>query len=409
VGGGPGGLTLALLLARAGTRVSVYEQAASFEREFRGDSLLPSGLRILEDLGLREQLGAMERASPTALRLRFGGTREIYESPPWRLADGSPIATSIPQPQLLGAIAGAAAAFPGFELHAGSAVRGLVREGERVVGVRHAGGEERGDLVVGFDGRFSTVRRSAGIELEAARVGFDVAWCLVAAPPGGEDRYEAVVRGDEVCFWYPSGSRVRVGWLLRKGGFAALRAAGFERFKSALLEAATDPLRVCLAEGVRSWEDVTLLPAVSEIATRWRLPGMLLLGDAAHPMSPVGAQGINVALQDAVVAARRLLPTQSLDAACASIEAERRLAVRRIARIQNMLPRLMLALGPERALRLAVAVLRPMLRSRYRPGFVRAAVESFLWGDPPVRVKEGDDEKSEPAAEQALVEGGRRA
>lgn len=397
VGAGPGGLTLGLLLARAGMTVSVFEQGATFEREFRGDSLLPGGLRVLEDLGLRARLRDVEHAFPSAVRLNLGRSRPAFETPPLCLADGTPMIMTIPQARLLEALAAAAADFPGFALHKGSAVRELVMEGGRAIGVRHAGGEARADLVIGFDGRFSVTRRSAGIELETSRVDFDIAWCSIEDVGRLYDRYEASVRGDEVCFWSPNGAALRIGWLLRKGGFEGLRAAGLERFKERLCAALPEDLHAPLRIALRSWEDVTLLPAVSGMARRWWRPGLLLLGDAAHPMSPVGAQGINVALFDAVIASRHLLALAraeafekpvAVDAALAAIEAERRPAVKRIAHMQNILPRLMLAIGPERALRLAVAVMRPFVRSRYRPWFVRAQVERFIWGDPPVRVDE---------------------
>jgi 2-polyprenyl-6-methoxyphenol hydroxylase-like FAD-dependent oxidoreductase len=274
-------------------------------------------------------------------------------------------------------------------------VRDLAMEGGRVAGVRHADGETQADLVIGFDGRFSVTRRCAGIELETSRVDFDIAWCSIDGVGRLHDRYEASATGDEVCFWSPNGAALRIGWLLRKGGFDALRAAGLERFKERLCTALPEDLHAPLRVALRSWEDVTLLPAVSAMARRWWRPGLLLLGDAAHPMSPVGAQGINVALFDAVIASRHLLALAradaferpaAVDAALAAIEAERRPAVKRIARMQNILPHLMLAIGPERALRLAVAVIRPFLRSRFRPGFVRAQIERFAWGDPPVRI-----------------------
>lgn len=389
VGAGPGGLTLALLLVRARVPVTVFERAATFEREFRGDSLLPSGLRILEDLGLRDRLRGLERASPTAVRLYLGRRRDTFDSAALRLPDGEPVVTSIPQRALLEAIAAEAATYADFNLRMGVAVRELIAAGTRVTGVRHTGGETQADAVIGFDGRFSTVRRTAGIGLEASRVDYDIAWCALPMVPGAADRYEATIRGEEVCFWYPSGSMLRVGWLLRKGTYESLRAAGFERFKQRVLDAVTDGVRPAADWALRSWHDVTLLPAVSDMAQRWWRPGVLLLGDAAHPMSPVGAQGINVALQDAVVAAQHLVPAPaSPDETLAAIEAERRPAVGRIARLQNFLPRAMLTLGPERALRLAVAVLRPFVRGRFRPAFARALVDRFVWGDPPVRVRE---------------------
>lgn len=392
VGAGPGGLTLGLMLSRAGVRVIVLEQTADFARLFRGDGLLPGGMQILADLGLREQVRALEHASPLVARVRLGDREITFDSPPLRLADGSPALTSIPQRRLLELLAREAADSPAFSLRRGASVRDLIVENGRVVGVRDAAREWRAPLVIGFDGRFSAVRRSAGIVLEAHRVDFDIAWASVPRPPG-EERYEAVVRGREVRFWYPVGESMRIGVLVRKGGFDALRAAGFEAFKKQLRDAVSEPLRAQLDAHLHGWEDITLLPAVSEMASHWWQPGLLLLGDAAHPMSPVAAQGINVALQDAVVAARMLVPAltppsaDAIDAALRAIETRRRPAVQRIVRQQNLLPRLMWSLGPELALRLAALIVLPFARSRLRPWFVRRAIDRFLWGDPPVRVE----------------------
>lgn len=393
VGAGPGGLTLGLLLSRAGVKVAVLEQAADFAREFRGDGLLPGGMRILADLGLQERLHALEHASPLVARVRLGDREITYDSPPLRLADGSAALTSIPQRRLLELLAERAAASLNFRLCLGVAVRELIVEGDRVVGVRDAAREWRAPLVVGFDGRFSTVRRSAGIQLAAHRVDFDIAWASVPRPPG-EACYEAVVRGREVCFWYPVGETMRIGVLIPKGQFQTVRDTGFERFKTRLRDTIAEPLKAPV-QRLQGWEDITLLPAVSQMATRWWLPGMLLLGDAAHPMSPVAAQGINVALQDAVVAAQHLVPAltpsrdETIDAALRAIEVQRRPAVERVMRQQNILPRIMWMLGPELALRLAALVVLPLARSRFRPAFARRAIDRFLWGDPLVRVKTG--------------------
>ncbi len=410
VGAGPGGLTLGLLLARAGIAVRVCEQAASFAREFRGDGLLPGGLRILEAIGLRERLRSLERTSPSSLRLTLCNPHKTYESPPLRLRNGQPLVTAIPQRQLLDALAEEADGHPAFELNLGLAIREVVLENGRAVGVRHADGFMPASLVVGFDGRFSTIRRTAGIELDCARVGFDVVWCSVVRPAACEERYEAVVSGDDVCFWYPSGTTMRVGWLVRKGALPRLRAEGFERFRGRVLAATSEPLRSALAPALRDWDDVTFLPAVSEIATRWWLPGVLLLGDAAHPMSPVGAQGINVALEDAYVAASYLIEAfatalsmrdgrmnsaaPSLDAALAAIEARRRPWVARIARAQNVLPRLMLAIGPERALRLAIAWLVPLATTAPVQALAQRVIRRYVWGDPRTRVQDGHEEST---------------
>jgi 2-polyprenyl-6-methoxyphenol hydroxylase-like FAD-dependent oxidoreductase len=401
VGAGPGGLTLGLMLSRAGITVAVLEQSADFAREFRGDGLLPGGMRILADLGLREQVRALEHASPLVARVWLGDREIAYDSPPLRLADGSPALTSIPQRRLLELLATQAADSESFRLYFGVAVRELIVEGDRVAGVRDAAREWRAPLVVGFDGRFSAVRRSAGIDLVAHRVDFDIAWASVRRPQG-EARYEAVVRGRDVCFWYPVGETMRIGVLIPKGRYQALRDAGFERFKTQLRDRVADPLKAPV-EGLRGWEDITLLPAVSEMAASWRRPGMMLLGDAAHPMSPVAAQGINVALQDAAVAARYLVPAltppraDAIDEALKEIERQRRPAVERIVRQQNILPRLMWALGPELAIRLAARLVLPVARSRFRPAFARRAIDRFLWGDPPVRAHMGISHPGEAA------------
>jgi 2-polyprenyl-6-methoxyphenol hydroxylase-like FAD-dependent oxidoreductase len=394
VGAGPGGLTLGLMLSRAGIPVMVLEQSASFAREFRGDGLLPSGMRILRALGLGDRLQALEYTTPRIVRIRIGDRASVYESPPLRLADGTPAVTWIPQRRLLEMLAAAASASPRFRLLLGTAVRELIMEGDRCVGVRDAQTQRRAPLVVGFDGRFSAMRRSAGIELAAAKVDFDIAWCSVPRPPASGDAYEATVRGDEVCFWYPVGATMRIGVLLRKGQYTALRGAGFETFKRRVVDAVAEALRAPLEAALTGWDDVVLLPAVSEMARRWWRPGVLLLGDAAHPMSPVGAQGVNVALQDAVVAARHLVAAlrsnrEDLDETLHAIETERRPAVERVVRQQNALPRIMRALGSERALRLAAVIVPSLTRSGHQPAFVRRMIDRFLWGDPPVEVESG--------------------
>ena len=308
VGGGPAGMVLGLLLARAGVRVTVLEKHADFLRDFRGDTVHPSTLGLLDDLGLFERFDALPHSKIHAARIPAPDGSMVTPVDFSRLPVRHPYIAMVPQWDLLDLLADAGREEPTFDLRMSHEVTGVVRRGERVVGVEFDSpggtGQLEADLVVACDGRWSVVRREAGLESTEFDVNFDVWWFRV---PTAHDRAESLLPriGDgRVVIAIPREGYVQVAYLGRKGTDARLRARGVEAFRAeialALPQLADD------VHGVASMDDVLHLDVRVDRLRRWHAPGVLCIGDAAHAMSPVGGVGINLAVQDAVGAARLL-------------------------------------------------------------------------------------------------------
>nr|WP_300011375.1 FAD-dependent monooxygenase [Pseudonocardia sp.] len=355
VGGGPGGVVLAYLLARQGLRVTLLEARADFARRFRGDSLAPAVMDYLDALGLGEEVLARPHATADAFvwhsRLPGGGERA------YRIADYSTSSTRhphyvlVPQPEFLGMVTARAADLPGFRMELSARVNELVESDGRVVGVRYraAGGdvrEIRAPLVVGADGRFSQLRRLGGFETEELGAGLDILWFEVPRRPGDPDLsgldYFAVPGRAIVALG--QGATWQLGYVIPTGTVAQAREAGI----GPVLELARDRmpwlgdrLDVLTAGDGRAdgggpgwvepaFTDLTLLNVRITRLPSWYRPGLLLLGDAAHVISPVGGNGINIAIADAADAGNTLGPVlagadpDELDRACAAFEVRRR-------------------------------------------------------------------------------------
>jgi 2-polyprenyl-6-methoxyphenol hydroxylase-like FAD-dependent oxidoreductase len=220
---------------------------------------------------------------------------------------------------------------------------------------------------------------SAGIGLREKAVPFDLLWFSTPIPTGLSNRVYAKVTRNELFVSFARCNKMQVGWLIHKGEYAQIRTRPFIEVTDHIAKHVPVQPEAAVRGAVKGWSDLSLLPTVSQIAERWSKPGLLLLGDAAHPMSPAGGQGINVAIYDAVVAARRLVPALNaglpLDDVACSIESERRPAVVSTQKAQNMLTDVLCALGPGRALRLAIAVVSATARWPIRPRFLTRAVE----------------------------------
>ena len=307
VGGGPAGMMLGYLLARAGVRVTVLEKHADFLRDFRGDTVHPSTLRVMQELGLldkfmkrphqklREIGGWFGRES---VRLGdFGGLPEPYA-----------FIAMMPQWEFLDFLSDEAKELPAFALRMQANVSELVLDGGRVVGVRgtEPGGafEIRADLVVGCDGRHSTVRAAAGLTVEDVAAPIDVLWFRISRDPSETDQSLARIGPGHIVVTIDRGDYWQCAFVIPKGGADALRAQDIGVLREQVVKAAQPP--ASRIGDLHSWDDVKLLTVTVDRLTEWSRPGLLCIGDAAHAMSPVGGVGINLAIQDAVATANLL-------------------------------------------------------------------------------------------------------
>ena len=308
VGGGPAGMMLGFLLARAGVRVVLLEKHEDFLRDFRGDTVHPSTLELMHELGALDDFLKLPHQEVRQLSAHIAG--EIVP-----IADFSHLPTHcrflalMPQWDFLNFLAARATArYPAFRLWMRADVTGLIEEGGRIVGLRvttERGPQEvRADLVVAADGRRSLVRARAGLPVRDLGAPMDVLWFRLSRKP--EDP------GDTMGYFDPGrifitinrGDYWQCGHVIPKGGAEALRRGGIETFRERL--AGIAPFIRDRVGELRSWDDVSLLTVTVDRLERWYRPGLLCIGDAAHAMSPIGGVGINLAVQDAVAAANLL-------------------------------------------------------------------------------------------------------
>jgi 2-polyprenyl-6-methoxyphenol hydroxylase-like FAD-dependent oxidoreductase len=360
-------------LARRGVEVALLERHPDFKRTFRGDGLQPSGIDAFDQMGLGERLRQLPRATVTTIELYQFGRRRA------RLATESLgfIACFIPQPAVLAMLTDEARKHPSFRLHMSTAVRDLIRAGDRVVGVRADGPDGRrdflADLVVGTDGRFSTVRNRGGFAEIPSPQHFDVLNFLVPFPEFWPDRTTVRLELGPGCLTggIPTADgQLWVGMTIQKGQYKDLRAGGPDAFTEELLRRTSPDLAAHLRVNADRLKHPVLLDVISGVLDRWTAPGVLMLGDAAHPMPPNGGQGINMALRDALVAANHLCsvlasgndPT-AIDAAARRVVEERMPEIVAIQALQRRQTRTFL--GSDRfSSRLAMRILPSLARTR---------------------------------------------
>ncbi len=330
VGSGPAGASLAWLLARNGVEVVLVERERDFERTFRGEALMPTGLEALHQMGLRAELDALPWRHVECWDIHV--ERRLVMHVPEPSAELGDLALRVvAQARLLELLVARAGEQRGFELRAPLAVRGLLERDGRVCGVRASTPEGEveveGDLVIGTDGRTSMVRHRAELDLELLPESYDVVWFKLPSPPELAGRCPVLIyaAGPDALLAYVSwDGRLQTAWMIPKGSFGEVR-------KRDWLSELVELLPASLAEHYRSHRDDMEGPSLLDVLVGrcpcWHRPGLLLLGDAAHPMSPVRAQGINMALRDAIVAANHLVPALreggDLEAACAAVQKER--------------------------------------------------------------------------------------
>jgi 2-polyprenyl-6-methoxyphenol hydroxylase-like FAD-dependent oxidoreductase len=306
-GGGPAGMMLGYLLGRAGIDTLVLEKHADFLRDFRGDTVHPSTLRIMNELGLLEEFLKLPHSKIRSLSAEIG--RDSFKIAEFgRLSPPGNFVALMPQWDFLNFLAQQGRRFASLRVMMSAEVTGLIEIGGRVAGVTinrlGAPLEVRADLVVGCDGRASTVRAASGLVVEDLGSPIDVLWFRLSkkdSDPGqvaghlGQDKMLVTI--DRTDYW-------QCAFVIDKGGMERVRASGLEAFKAAVVDGA--PYLSDRVHELKSFDDVKLLSVAVDRLTTWSKPGLLCIGDAAHAMSPIGGVGINLAIQDAVATANLL-------------------------------------------------------------------------------------------------------
>ena len=385
-GAGPAGATLAYLLAHRGVTVTLLERQTDFAREFRGEVLMPSGIAALQDAGLGVQLTALPSLAMRTVDL-FRGERRIISIP---IANLDLAPRVIPQPAMLEMIVAAAARLPAFTLERGVTVRDLIVEHGRVVGLSGdtpAGPREyRADFVIACDGRASVIRKRAALPEDHIMEGFDIVWGHVP----GHFLDGRVARGyignRHLLIMYPSPEgHMQIGWVIDKGTFGDLRKLGADGWIAAISPHTSADVRNFLSSGRDALAHPFLLDVVCERLRQWTAPGLLLIGDAAHPMSPVGGQGINVALRDAVVAGNHLgralaagSEAAALDDAARTVQTERWLEIVTIQNMQQFGPRVLMS--NSFASRIVTSAPAIAFARRFLGGIIARRIDPFLHG-----------------------------
>ncbi len=300
-------MVLGLLLARSGIDVIVLEKHGDFLRDFRGDTIHPSTLEVLYELGFLEDF--LKRPHQEARELRgYVGDVEVPIANFTHIPSHSRFIAFMPQWDFLDFIAERAKRYPSFRLMMRSEVIDLLEENGKIAGVRAITPdgplEVRAELTVGADGRHSTVRDRAGFEVEDIGAPMDVLWMRLSRHPtdpkepmGRFDRGRIFIMIDRGDYW-------QCGFVIPKGGYDAIRSRGLESFRQEIVEVA--PFVRDRVDGLKDWDDIRLLSVAVDRLRAWSRAGLLCIGDAAHAMSPVGGVGINLAIQDAVATANIL-------------------------------------------------------------------------------------------------------
>ncbi|MGW8378068.1 FAD-dependent oxidoreductase [Streptomyces sp. ODS28] len=310
IGGGPAGMILGLLLARAGVRVTVLEKHGDFLRDFRGDTVHPSTLQLLDELGLGERFAQLPQSRLERLSFTGENGERLLVGDMRRLKVAHPYIAMVPQWDLLDLLARASKAEPTYELRMNTEVTGLLTGGGAVRGVRYrtaAGetGELRADLTVACDGRWSLAREEALLRPREFPCSFDVWWFrLPRYEDEGVRSLSPAMRRGEFAVRIPREGYFQIGYMVEKGTASALRAEGVEHFRERI--AACFPAFADRVGALESMDDVKHLDVRLNRLHQWHRPGLLCIGDAAHAMSPIGGVGINLAVQDAVAAAHVL-------------------------------------------------------------------------------------------------------
>ncbi len=307
-GGGPAGTLLALLLARKGVPVLLLEAHMDFDREFRGDTIHPAGMNILDEVGLADRLLTLPHTKMRKASLRTAGGNIPFADFS-RLKTKFPYITIMAQSRFLDFLVQEAKNYPTFHLVMGAQVDELIEENGQVCGVRFHGQdgwyEVHADLTIGADGRFSRIRRLAGFEPIKTSPSMDILWFRISRKESdpldnlsgrfGTKLIVALI--NRFDYW-------QIGYIIPKGSYQQIRSAGMQHLRESLAEVV--PELANRVDELQEWKQISVLSVESSRVPRWYKPGLLLIGDASHVMSPIGGVGINYAIQDAAAAANIL-------------------------------------------------------------------------------------------------------
>jgi 2-polyprenyl-6-methoxyphenol hydroxylase-like FAD-dependent oxidoreductase len=306
-GGGPAGVMLGLLLARAGVDVLVLEKHADFFRDFRGDTIHPSTLELMHELGFLDDLLKLPHQKAPQLNAQFGGLT-------FTIADFSHLPVHcryiafMPQWDFLNFLSERAAHYPTFKLRMRTEATGLIEEEGKIVGMQAASPdgplEIRAGLVVAADGRHSVLRNKSGLMIDEFGAPMDVLWFRLSRRPGDPENPMGRFDIGRIFIMLNQGRHWQCGFVISKGSLDQLRAKGLQAFRGTVAELA--PFVTDRVGEIQKWDALKLLTVLVDRLPRWYRPGLLCIGDAAHAMSPVGGVGINLAVQDAVAAANIL-------------------------------------------------------------------------------------------------------
>ncbi|HEY1663516.1 MAG TPA: FAD-dependent oxidoreductase [Verrucomicrobiae bacterium] len=373
VGGGPAGIMLGFLLARAGIQVLVLEKHADFFRDFRGDTIHPSTMELLHELGLLEEFLRLPHQELPRLKLSFDGN--IVDGPDCsHLPVRCKFVALMPQWDFLNFLSAHAKKFLSFSLKMKHEVTGLILENDRVVGARvntdDGPLEIRADFVFGTDGRHSVVRQSAGLELQDFGVPIDVLWFRLPKPNSATDFLLGRIRNGQMLVTIDRGDYFQIAFVIPKGGFEKIQRDGLENFRKTIV-AIVPEFHDAINE-LDDWNKIKLLTVQINRLRQWHRAGLLCIGDAAHAMSPAGGVGINLAIQDAVATAN-LLAGKILRDECSTddlalVQRRREFPVRMTQRIQVFIHRRMFGKNSSKAISLSwpartiLSLLAPLLR-----------------------------------------------
>jgi 2-polyprenyl-6-methoxyphenol hydroxylase-like FAD-dependent oxidoreductase len=391
VGSGPAGAMLALLLARQGVPVMLLEEHMDFDRDFRGDTIHPSTMEVLDQIGLADKLLQLDHTRIGIIPVQT--TKGLVTlADLGRLKTRFNYITMIPQARFLEFITDEAKHYPNFRLRLGARVEKLIEEDGYVHGVQYRGQDGwhsvRAVLTVGADGRFSRTRKLAGFEPVKTSPPMDVLWFRLPRLSTEPEESEGLLASGHVLVKLNRGDTWQIGYVIHKGGYQEIREAGIERLRQDIAQALPD--LADRVETIQVWKQVSVLSVESSRLRRWYRPGLLLIGDAAHVMTPIAGVGINYAIQDAVTAAnvlaRDLKAGKARTSDLAVVQRKRVWPTRIIQAFQGIAQKQVLrrALATDQPLTVS-----PMLLFLLRLPVIRTLPARFIgFGPWPVRVRE---------------------